>query len=380
MARREHLGQNVFDLALMRMLEIYDAGHRPVVSVSGGKDSTVCMEITIEAARMTGNLPVDVVTRDEEIMFPGTYEYLERVAQRPEVSFHWLYACQPIINAYNRREPYFWVFDPLLPSSAWVRTPPPFAELTPDKHIAAVTDPRRFPPAEGRTLFAVVGLRASESIARKYSVYAAKGHMTLPNKWGVRNVRPIYDWQDGDVWKAIGEFGWDYNRAYDTLMRMGVPTRALRIAPPTMNAAGAAILGIGASAWPKWFDRVADRLPGVRTGAQYGKRAVLPARRHGETWQDCYQRQCIDEAPEWIADRARIVARKVQHTHGRHSTTPLPEVTPCRSCSGPTGSWKNLAYAMYGGDPFAARQRYVSHVEPEFFRAGAGTWGGAPTF
>jgi predicted phosphoadenosine phosphosulfate sulfurtransferase len=103
--RRRGLGSTVFDAALERLIALYDEGHRLVISFSGGKDSTCVLNIAILAARATGRLPVEVILRDEEIIFPGTYEYAERVAQRPEVSFNWVYANQPIINVFNRANP-----------------------------------------------------------------------------------------------------------------------------------------------------------------------------------------------------------------------------------------------------------------------------------
>jgi predicted phosphoadenosine phosphosulfate sulfurtransferase len=111
---RRRLEENVFDAALERLTALYADGHRIVVSFSAGKDSGVCLELVILAARSTDRLPVEVVMRDEEVMYPGTFEYAERVACRPEVEFHWLVAHQPIVNVFDRVSPYFWTFDPLL--------------------------------------------------------------------------------------------------------------------------------------------------------------------------------------------------------------------------------------------------------------------------
>lgn len=379
---RKYLGTDVFNQAIDRMAVLYKEGHRVVVSFSAGKDSGVCLEVCRIAAREAERLPVEVVMRDEEIMYPGTYEYAERVAADPEISFNWLCARQPIINVFNRKDPYWWVFDERLQPEEWVRQPPSYAQWIPEKSIDQMTMPKRFPPAEGKTLFAVIGLRISESRGRMYGLFSSGGYLTGANQYGVRNCRPIYDWTDGDVWKAINDNKWDYNRAYDVMQASGVPRNKLRIAPPTMNAMGIAELSKAAAAWPLWFNKVCKRLPGVRTAAKFGLRAVTPSRRLGETWEECFKRECITEAPApWIAERATKAMNAILSTHTHHSTSPFPEVSPCYTCFANLGSWRSLCLALYNGDPFSLKTSNANgYVEPEFFRAGAGTWGGKPSF
>lgn len=378
---RKKLDINVFDAAIERMRAVYREGHRVIVSFSAGKDSGVCLELSIMAAQLEDRLPVEVVIRDEEVMFPGTYEYAERVAARPEVKMHWLIAGQPIINLFNRELPYFWVFDQTIPPEQWVRQPPAMAEWIPDLNIQRLTHPSRFPPPEGKKLMIVIGLRGQESQRRLMGIHASQGYIIKYPIEGQWHVRPIYDWLDGDVWLAHQRFGWDYNHAYDVMAKLGVPRAQLRIAPPTMSPAGANYLHLAAQAWPEWFDRVAARLPGVRTVAQFGKRAVMPTRHYGETWEQAYQRLCIDEAPGWIADRARYVKQAYISRHAGHSTTPIPESEGCAPCgSGKIVSWKKLTEIMYNGDPFKLKLDILKYVEPEFFRPGSGTWGGKPTW
>lgn len=114
---------NVLEAARERIRLHYLAGDTVVVSVSGGKDSTVIMELCIQVARELKCLPVNVQTRDEEIMAPGTYEYLERVYHTrhgSDIDFRWHIAGQPIINSFNRFLPYWWVFDDRYPD-LWLR-------------------------------------------------------------------------------------------------------------------------------------------------------------------------------------------------------------------------------------------------------------------
>lgn len=364
---RTSLNIPTFDAAMERLRGLYASDDRIVISFSAGKDSGTCLELCILAAEEEGRLPVEVLMCDEEIMFPGTYEYAERVAERPEVDFHWVMRRQPIINSFNREQPYWWVFDPELDPSEWVRQPPDYAYDIPTLNIEAIITPDSFPPPPGGNLWVVMGLRVAESPNRMMGLYSSGGWITQVNpKWGYRKARPIYDWSDGDIWRAHDALGWDYNRAYDTMLRLGVSRKALRIAPPTMKAAGIAQLRLAQKAWPRWFDRVCERCPGVRTAAQYGRITVEPRRRAGELWSDAFERECIDEAPDWIAERASATKVYVLKRHRHHSTTPFPQVDQCPKCGG-MASWEALAKQTYMGDPFSFHMP-LPQIEPSQFR------------
>jgi predicted phosphoadenosine phosphosulfate sulfurtransferase len=374
------LTSDVFSMAIERLAEQYAAGHRLVVSTSTGKDSTVILELAVIAATLTDRLPVDVIMRDEEILLPGSFEYAERIYNRPEINMKWVVAGQPIINAFNRENPYWWVFDDRLDPSEWVRQPPPFAEWIPDKMITSMNNPKRFPPAEGKDLMSIIGLRVQESQGRLYGLHSSGGYMTKPQApYGVRLCRPIYDWTDGDVWKAILENGWDYNKAYDNMAKWNIPRARMRIGPPTMSAYAAPEFRIYKSVFPEWYNKVARRLHGVEQVARYGKKALLPERRAGESWAETFQRECIDRAPKWIAARAEEARTKLLRMHSRHATTPFPDFVPCHSCMGNSGSWRKLSLLLYNGDPFSLKVTVLPYVEPEFFREGAGKWGGRPS-
>ena len=379
---RRALASNVFEAAVERMTAVYAEGHRVVVSFSGGKDSGICLEVCVLAARATGRLPVEVVMRDDEIMLPGTFEYAERLTQREDLRFRWVVARQPIVNIFNRERPYFWAFDPEVSPEEWVRTFPPFAEEIPHYNIQFIACPEYYPPRAGKLLVVVVGLRVDESQRRALGLHSSGQHLTRI-KGGMRYARPIYDWRSGDVWKAIHEHGWDYNRAYDSMSKLGVSPTRLRIAPPTMSAASVHELGIAAKAWPQWFDRVCQRLPGVRTAARFGRRAVEPQRRLGETWKQCFERTCLEEAPEWIRDRAARAYAAIMHMHRKHSVQDLPETVTCDGCRVHwLASYRVLAKVLYTGDPLSlkADALKLGYVEPEFFRPGSGVWGGTPTW
>jgi predicted phosphoadenosine phosphosulfate sulfurtransferase len=376
------IGQSVFDAALDRLLGLYRDGHRVVISFSGGKDSGVCLELALIAAEATDRLPVEAVMRDEEVMIPGTYEYAARVARQENVDFRWFIAHNPNVNIFNREIPYFWTFDERLDPSEWVRPWPELAVEIPEKRYFGMVTKERFPPPEGKDLVSVLGLRATESMGRRMGIYSSKGFLTNENAVGTRYARPIYDWSDGDVWLAHKMYGWDYNEAYDTMRRNGVSRNNLRVAPPTMSVASLECLQAAAKAHPTWFERVQRRLPGIATAVRFGAVAVEPQRRLNESWEQAYNRLCIKDAPDWIADRAQRYKMIALEYHFKHTTDPLPEVRRCSGgrCQIIGGSWKRMADIMYNGDPFSAKQQEIKHVEPSVFRPDAGELGGPPGF
>ena len=315
---RRQLGINTFDAAVERLIGLYAEGHRIVCCFSGGKDSGVCLELCLSAAKEAGRLPVDVSMRDEEIMFPGTFEYSERAAARHDVDFHWIVARQPIVNIFNRESPYWWMFDPQL-QDQWVREPPDYRDRhnrdphTPDGHPRRSPDARRHRPVHGDR---PAHERKSELGAG--ATHSSGGRLTKPNQWGSGFARPIYDWQDGDVWKAMGEYKWDYNSAYDVMHRHGHSRKGLRIAPPTMTTAGISLLQTASRAWPQWFDRVCTRLPGVRTSVMFGRRALEPVRKH--------RGAVVADVPARVHRRGTTLGRRevCPHLHDDHQESPGP--------------------------------------------------------
>lgn len=404
---------DVVSASYQRIAEIYEKGDRVAVAVSGGKDSTVMMELTVQVARDLGKLPVDVVMRDEEIMYPGTFEYLHRVAARTEeVDFHWIIAGQPIQNAYDRFNPYWWVFDPL-EQDKWVRGYPGNGEpqlpgrpayWIEDQEIRYISGFRIFPLRGYRgwedwdeltwkqrlskakknafpynpdvaQLVSLVGSRTQESRGRYLAVLSMSGWRTGMGDTGNITGYPLFDWQTSDIWKFILDNGCDYNEAYDVMTRSGMKGEAQRIAPPTFGE-GADSLKMAMQAWPQWWERVCRRVGGLRRAAQFGSIAIKPRRQPWQTWEDVYRDELLNPevVPQWIVSRAEIVLETALRTHRRKSSGPLPEEVGCPTCQPNADSWKALVATMWDGDPFCKRTMALPYMEPEDFRPGAGVW------
>lgn len=366
---KQQISKNVLEAAVDRLYKVYSEGHRVIVSFSGGKDSGVTVELAIMAAKAAGRLPVEVIMRDDEILYPGTFEYAERVYNRPEVKMHWVSARQAQANVFNRQIPYFWVFDKWIPQEQWVRQPPPFIEWDEEGAVSMyyMVNPTKYPAERGKKLVSVVGIRTTESQQRLFAILSSRGARSYaPKDKRMFNLYPIYDWDVGDIWKAVKDNHWDYNEAYDVLGKMGVPASKQRISLVAMSAFGIDTLRIASRAWPRWFDKVSERLKGIRQVIYYGEKVLMPVKRQEETWEECFNRTCLgNNTPSWIKERAAYVQDRLLTKHASHSEKPFPEIAPCRQCG---SNWKHMTLAMFTGDPFSLKFTWLPYLEPNFFR------------
>lgn len=352
--KREFTAQSVLDKALERINTLYDRFDKVVVSFSGGKDSTVCLNLALMVARERGRLPLDVYTFDEEAIHPPTVDYLARVAASPEVRFRWY--CIPVKhrNACSRRVPYWYPWNPN-ERALWVRQPPPGAIMRMPGFKKGMTMPDCAPMVYGPEhgmVADVRGIRAQESIRRFRMV-----SMKLQDNWiaGPRNghnhaASPIYDWTTEDVWMAAREFGWDYNRTYDVFDKAGVTPHQQRVCPPY----GEEPLGglhQYAECWPDLWHKMIARVPGATTAARYartelyGYGGIEPP--PGKTWRTWFE----DLLKLWPEKQQRIIRGNVAEMIELHTRKtggrPMPEEAydPLSGCS-----WKFLCEVAIRGD------------------------------
>lgn len=378
------LDMNVYEAAIHRMMALYKQGHRIVCSFSGGKDSTVILHICKEAARATGRLPVETVFLDEEIMVPHSWDFVSRISKDPELDFHWIIQGTGYTNVYNRECPFYWAYD-FRYEDKWVNPIHDSAYWTGDMGLKRMVNNVRFPPPLGKKLISVTGIRVAESLTRRRSISASGSYITKhPDEFGAHKARPIYDWEDGDVWKTILDYKLPFNPVYNLLVQLKIPRRKLRIASPTANLGQLEALMALGRACPQWFSRLCERLPGVRQAALYGESSCRPIRRTGETYQDCVRRYLRDPlTPAWIVSQGEEAIRIATNHHRRHAGegSPFPDSTPCVGC-GQLAMWKriytNLFIPWSMGDHVTigprARDFYPEFYHPDIVDLKADPW------
>lgn len=361
--KKQYVAGDVYRAALARFRESFRRFDTIAVSFSGGKDSTVCLNLCLEVARELRRLPLEVYFWDEEAIHPETIEYVERIRARPDVRLKWL--CIPIQhrNACSRRQPYWYPWNPK-ERHIWIRKMPAGVVTELPGFTMGMTIPESahlvYPRREFGTVGDIRGLRADESLRR----YRAVSQRYVDNWIGVPRegfsypVSPIYDWTTFDVWVAPRRFGWDYNKTYDIMQKAGVGIHDQRVCPPY----GEEPLGglwMYAVCWPQLWERMLYRVHGVATAWRYaqtelygfGKLSPPP----GLSWREWAYQLLALYPTDLRAQVARGVV-EVMRQHKAKTSRPIPEEQPDLL----TGlSWKFLAMVINRGDLKGRRTKGV---------------------
>ena len=100
------LRDSVYESALRRINRIFDEFDNVVISSSGGKDSTVTMQLTLQVAEERGRLPVKMFFLDQEAEYRMTIEYMRIAMADPRIEPLWVQAPIKLFNATSMDDPW----------------------------------------------------------------------------------------------------------------------------------------------------------------------------------------------------------------------------------------------------------------------------------
>jgi predicted phosphoadenosine phosphosulfate sulfurtransferase len=262
----------VLEEALTRINMLFDEFPNVVVGFSGGKDSTVCLNLALQVAEERGRLPLPVVWIDQEAEWQGTVDYVQTVMEDPRVKPYWFQMPMVITNNASSFERY---------SYCWAEGKD--KEWIHDKHELSIKENRygtdRFHELfeaifkvefEGVKTCYISGVRAEESPRRKLAMTQDLTYKDIT--WGKRlfekyehyTFYPIYDWSYTDVWKCIHEHKWNYNKVYDEMYRHRVPINEMRISNLHHETAIQSMLYVQ-EIEPLTWEKISSRINGANT-------------------------------------------------------------------------------------------------------------------
>lgn len=307
----------VLDAAKKRIHWIFEEFDNEVaVSTSGGKDSTVLLELALEVARERGLSSIHARFLDQESEYQATVDYMRRLHARPEVDLDWYQIPFRLFNSTSHTEQWLHVWDERLGPDEWIRPKEPYSihknPFGKDRFKAVLKAMNE--KGGGAVL---TGMRAEESPSRRafmtrhpFYKWVTWGSAPPPNVLKRRGngpylFHPIYDWTYRDVWKAIHDHGWDYNAFYDKMFQHGVSTLQMRVSA-FHHEQSQGHLDHLQELEPETWERAVKRLGGVNTRKMVGSAMLDYYRTHlpymFTSWAE-YVNHLIDKLVE-TADEA----------------------------------------------------------------------------
>jgi predicted phosphoadenosine phosphosulfate sulfurtransferase len=299
--------KNVYELAMKRIEIVFNEFDNVYVSLSGGKDSGVLLNLCLKY--ITDNRldrKIGVFHMDYEVQYNETTKYVERVLQSHPEHIEVYHVCVPFkVTTCTSMYQTFWRPWDNKCKELWVREMPAdcytkedFPFYNPnmwDSEFYILFSQWYHQLKNAKKTCCLVGIRTQESYHRWNTIHSSRRYNMYRNlKWtrelsdNICNAYVIYDWLTTDIWTANGRFDWDYNRLYDLYYQAGVPIEKQRVASPFISA-GQESLALYRAIDPDMWGKMICRVNGVNFTALYGHtqavarhKVVLPAR---HTWE-----------------------------------------------------------------------------------------------
>jgi predicted phosphoadenosine phosphosulfate sulfurtransferase len=323
--KRVYNDTNVYDAALERIDFIFKNFNRIYLSFSGGKDSGVMLNLTIEYMRKNNiDKKIGLMILDNEANYEMSLEFMHDIIQDNLDLLDVFWCCLPItlpctVSSYAI-EWQCWGEDD---KERWIRPMPTedyivnidnhkFDFFEENMNYDEFWDKFGDWYGQGEEGACMIGIRADESLNRFRAIMnerktTKKGMMwTKKNTEYVYNVYPIYDWRSKDVWISNATFEWKYNKLYDLFYKAGVPVGSMRVASPFMSESKSSLSLYRVIDGHTWA-RLCARVQGANFVATYGKQLgyksfTLP---EGHTWKS-FTKFLLDTLPEEVSENFKM--------------------------------------------------------------------------
>ena len=290
MLRQVYVNKTVLEAAKERISYIFDEFENIVVSISGGKDSTVLAHLALTEAHKR-NRKIGIFFLDEEVVYESTIKQIEYIINLyPENTIPlWLQVEFKLTNATSLIEGQLICWE-AGKSKIWMRPKSPLSikhkpwditkETIRDKNkgFGFYDALENFQNSRRDTAF-LIGLRATESPNRWRAVSKNPGYKNVywctKMKNGNVSFYPLYDWNFHDVWKYIYDNKLRYSKIYDYMWKKGMGLQEIRVSSLIHEKSFKALVELPEFE-PKTYDKLLKRIKGISVGNLYGKdRAML---------------------------------------------------------------------------------------------------------
>ncbi len=320
--------KNVYDASNERIEFIFKNFERVYISFSGGKDSGVMLNLTLDYMRKNNiTEKIGLLVMDNECNFTSSLDFMHSIIKNNIDLLDVYWCCLPItlpctVSSYhidwqcwNVKEESKWVAPrPKKPYVVtWENKPFDwFRENMLDKEFYDLFG-EWF--SQGKKTACLIGIRCDESLNRFRAIMNDKKIMLGGKYWTkqkdktmphVYNCYPIYDWKVQDIWVANAKFDWEYNKLYDMFWKAGLTIAQMRVASPFMSESKSS-LNLYRVIDPHVWQTLCARVHGANFVATYGKQISynsfkLPA---GHTWKS-FVKFLLDTLPKETSENFKM--------------------------------------------------------------------------
>lgn len=282
-----YLEKNVLEAAYERLSYVFEHSDNVCFSVSGGKDSSVMVQIANKL-----NKPYDILYIDFEAQYQATIEHMDELKLLSNVR-NIYHVALPISlrNAVSILQPK-WICWEKNKEDLWVRQLPENA-ITEENNIfdfyRYAMEFEEFVPAFakwyqrkcGGTVFFGIGIRSDESLNRFRTIAMMENKVTFNDKvWTTLvsdqcyNFYPIYDWTTEDIWGAVSQNDLLFNLIYEQMYKNGLSIHEARLCQPYGDDQRNGLDQFRSLEYETW-EKVLHRVNGVNFGNIYARTSAL---------------------------------------------------------------------------------------------------------
>ena len=315
---------NVYDASIDRIDYIFKNFERIYLSFSGGKDSGVMLNLTLQYMRDNSiKEKIGIMILDNEANYTHSLNFMHKIIRENLDLLDVYWCCLPItlpctVSSFMT-EWQCWGEDD---KDRWIRPMPK------DDYIVNI-DNHQFDffeenmmydkfwdkfgdwYAQGKRCACLIGIRTDESLNRFRSLMNDRKQMLDGNIWTKKNTNfvyncyPVYDWKTDDIWIANGKFEWDYNELYDIFWKAGLSVGQMRVASPFMSESKSS-LNLYRVIDPQVWNRLCARVQGANFVATYGKQLTYKSFKlpEGHTWKS-FTKFLLDTLPKEVGENFR---------------------------------------------------------------------------
>jgi len=387
---KKYLEVDVLQATINRLEVIFKEFDNVYFSVSGGKDSSVMVQLANQVAKKM-NKKFDVLYIDLEAQYIRTIEHIDSLKKLSQIrDFYHIALPMALRNAVSVLQPK-WICWEEESRHLWVREMPEDAINTDNCPFDWFRKGQEFEEfiiqfanwyqKKYKTKVACgIGIRTDESLNRFRTIAFQDRKITFQNNnWttklkigekhiDVYNFYPIYDWSVEDIWGAVSKLDLEFNYIYELMYKNGVSIYEQRLCQPYGDDQRNGLNQYKALEYETW-SKILNRVNGVNFGNIYCKTTALGNIKSCKptfmTWQEytvfllesigIYNRdlmlhyyQKIKKFMLWYRNKYSVDIKKI------------PEIAECKLENQKKAiSWRRIARAIEKNDFYLRRLSFA---------------------